>query len=98
MMHATQTKGNEMKMTQEYDGSICIHNQVVGKFEIDGFSYEQNRVLNDEIVKRWNAFEDKKLTAFKGDEFKHAANLRATKDAIKVAAKTGKPTNVIGWM
>ena len=34
---------------------------------------------------------------FKGDEFKHAANLRATRDAIKVAAKTGKPTNVIGW-
>ena len=55
----------KMKMTQEYDGSICIHNQIVGKFEIDGFTPEQNQALNDEIVKRWNAFEDAEPTEVK---------------------------------
>jgi len=46
------------KMALEYDGSIVMGNQVVGKIAPDNFAPDEVDDVCREIVRRWNAFED----------------------------------------
>ena len=41
----------------EYDGSIVMGNQVVGKIAPDYFEHDEVTDVCREIVRRWNAFE-----------------------------------------
>jgi len=45
------------KLDLEYDGSIVMIDQVVGKIAPDYFTSEESTEVCREIVRRWNAFE-----------------------------------------
>jgi len=45
------------KLNLEYDGSIVMGNQVVGKLGPDYFTPDEVNDVCREIVRRWNAFE-----------------------------------------
>ena len=47
------------KLELEYDGSIVVCGEVVGKLWVDSFSYEQTKEFNTELVRRWNLVEDR---------------------------------------
>ena len=46
------------KLALEYDGSIVMGNQVVGKIGPDYFAQDEIDDVCREMVRRWNAFED----------------------------------------
>ncbi len=45
------------RLKLEYDGSVVIVGQIVGKFAVDGMTPEEIDSLNADIVRRWNHFE-----------------------------------------
>ena len=49
------------KLSLEYDGSIVVRGEVVGKLEADCLTQEETKQFNAELVRRWNLHEDRKL-------------------------------------
>jgi len=46
------------KLSLEYDGSIVAMGQVVGNIAPDTLTPKEVKSFNEELVRRWNAFED----------------------------------------
>ena len=52
------------KLSLEYDGSIVVRGEVVGKLEADCLTPEEINKFNAELVRRWNTFEIRVLNKY----------------------------------
>lgn len=89
------------RLSLEYDGSIVVCGEVVGKLEADCLTPEQTNEFNAELVRRWNHYEGGEMNTKKEEKVEvtpmrihgnalsmiliHALNEKGEKEVLEIA-------------